>query len=75
MAQQTNFVKLSIMQNKILNNWLGKFIFVYEIQSQTLANANRRSVLLFAKKTSKFKSLITKSNIGFKRSAWELKKY
>ena len=44
MAQQTNFVKLSIMQIKILNNWFGKFIFVYEIKSQTLANANRRSV-------------------------------
>ena len=44
MAQQTNFVKLSIMQIKILNNWLGKFIFVYEIKIQTLANTNRRSV-------------------------------
>ena len=44
MAQQTNFVKLSIMQIKIWNNWFGKFIFVYGIKSQTLAYANRRSV-------------------------------
>ena len=47
MALGTNFVKLSIMQIKILSHWFGKFIFVYEITSQTLANANRRSVYLW----------------------------
>ena len=47
MALGTNFVKLSIMQIKILSHWFGKFIFVYEIKSQTLANANRRSVYLW----------------------------
>ena len=33
------------------------------------------SELFFAKKNSKLKSLITKSNICFKRSVWELEKY
>ena len=57
MAQQTNFVKLSIMQIKILNNLFGKFILVYEIKRQTFANANRRSVHFLdtlCKKNSKF---------------------
>ena len=58
MAQQTNFVKLSIMQIKILNNWFGKFIFVYEIKSKTLDNANRRSV--------HFLDTLCKNNQNFK---------
>ena len=62
MAQQTNFVKLSIMQIKILNNWFGKFIFVYEIKRQTLANANRRSVY--------FWDSLCKNNQNFK-AKWQ----
>ena len=78
MAQQTNFVKLSIMKIKILNNWFGKFIFVYETQSQTLANANRRSVHLWdtlCKTTSKFQSKITKVILVLKEALENLKKY
>ena len=77
MAQQTNFVKLSIMQIKILNNWYGKFILIYEIKSQTLANANRRSIHFWDTLCKKNQNLIAtkqKSNSGFKRSAWELNK-
>ena len=53
MAQQTNFVKLSIMQIKILSFWLGKPILLYKIKRQTCTNANQRvyiSELLFSKK-------------------------
>ena len=35
MAKQTNFVKLSIMQIKILSLWLGKPILLYEIKRQS----------------------------------------
>ena len=47
------------MQIEILNFWLSKPILVYEIKSQTLTNANRRSYiseLLFAKKTQNLKA-------------------
>ena len=44
MAQQTNFVKLSIMQIEWLNFRLGETILVFEMKSQTWTNANRRSI-------------------------------
>ena len=48
LAQQTNFVKLSIMQINILSFWLGKPILLYVIKSQTLTNANQRSIHFWA---------------------------
>ena len=48
MAQQTNFVKLSIMQIKILCFWLGKPILLYEIKCQTWTNAYQRGIHFWA---------------------------
>ena len=59
MAQQTNFVKLSIMQIEVLNFWFGKPILVYEIKAklgQTPIDGVYISELLFANKNSKFKN-------------------
>ena len=59
MAQQTNFVKLSIMQIEILNIWFGKPILVYEIKSQTWAtpiDGVYISELPFAQKTQNLKA-------------------
>ena len=76
MAQQTNFVKFSIMQIKILNNWFDKFIFVYEIKSQTLANANRRSVYFWdtlCKKNQNFKAKLKNVILVLKEELENLK--
>ena len=64
MAQQTNFVKLNIMQIKILSFWLSKPILLNEIKSQTWTNANQRSIhliwVIFALKEALLKNINSK---------------
>ena len=76
MAQHTNFVKLSIMQIKILSFWLGQPSLLYEIKRQAWTNANPRSIHFWAtlcEKTSILKSLITKVLLVLKEALKNVK--